>query len=145
MPSREHELDYADDPLSLRNCRRSNNVLILLIIGSIALVLLLGVGVIAVRLMLARQAEAAAAKQAAIANASAANLYNRDDLKAEIFAAGEDAVTSRLGHPVKTSEDGETKLLYYRNLTIDPLTGKVDALIAIELVRGRVVAVNFNP
>jgi hypothetical protein len=149
MSSREHELDYADDPLSLRDSRRSSGSWKVALICVAALFMILIVGVVITRFMWARsaQAEAVAARQAAVAAAAAAapKIFERDDFKAVIMLKAEESVIDEFGQPDKTVEDGEKKYLYYRNLTKDPQTGKVDGLIAIELVRGRVVAVEFNP
>jgi hypothetical protein len=144
MSSREHELDYADDPHSLRDPRRSSDLLVLLAVGAAALVLVLVVRAVVIRLMAARQAEAAAAGQAAVAAAVAAapKVYDRDEFKAVVMAKSEETVIDDFGQPVRAVEDGERKYLYYRNLTKDPETARVDGLTALEFVRGRVAAVD---
>jgi hypothetical protein len=147
MSSREHELDYADDPQSLRDSRRSRNLLVVIAISVGVFLSLLVAGLVVTRLMFVRaaQAEAVAARQAAMTKAAAGpKLYERGDFKALILAKSEQAVIDALGQPIKTVQDGDRKYLYYRGLTKDPKTGEADGFLAIEVVRDHVVDVEFN-
>lgn len=109
MRSREHDLDYADDPQTLRERNRSRFLLVLLALSVGVLMLVPVAGGVAARQMFvrARQAEAAAAQQAALVKVAMPKLYDRDDLKAVILAKSEESVVDELGEPVKMVQDGD--------------------------------------
>ena len=130
----QEEQDYADHP------PRKSNATVWIVLGLVA-----GLGVVAVVLFVG--VFLFTARSATIAKPPAAvttKLYTRAEFKAAVMGMTTADVKELLGVPVRTTDNGpgEDVYWYYRERTVDPVTGKTDLNAQLIFRNGVVVRVN---
>jgi outer membrane protein assembly factor BamE (lipoprotein component of BamABCDE complex) len=75
---------------------------------------------------------------------SARKTWPRDEFRKLLLGKTRDEVLETIGKPYQTENSGDVVNLYYRNVTVDPITGKVDDHAQVVIERGTVVRVSFG-
>jgi hypothetical protein len=75
---------------------------------------------------------------------SARKTWSRDEFRKLLLGKTRDEVLETIGKPYQTENSGDVLNLYYRNVTVDPITGKVDDHAQVVIERGTVVRVSFG-
>jgi outer membrane protein assembly factor BamE (lipoprotein component of BamABCDE complex) len=69
--------------------------------------------------------------------------YTREEFRKLIVGKGQDEVIATVGRPDTTQDSGRNPTWYYRNLTVDPITGKTDHSAQVIFKNGVVDHVNY--
>lgn len=68
----------------------------------------------------------------------------REEFEAKVTGSTDAGLLAMIGTPQNTSKSGDTELWYYRKVTKDARTDKIDDQVQVVLEKQRVVRVNFN-
>lgn len=80
---------------------------------------------------------------ATVATASAKKTYTRAEFKALVVGKTPEQVIAAVGKPDSTQESSIGQTWYYRETTVDPITGKADATAQLVFENGIVDRINF--
>lgn len=70
-------------------------------------------------------------------------VYARDELRKMLVGKKTDEVIGLVGKPDTTSDSGRAQYWYYKELSRDPVTGKLDDKVQVCIERDAVESVNY--
>jgi hypothetical protein len=82
-------------------------------------------------------------KAAPTTTAEAKKVYTREEFKSLVMGKTADGVLKAVGKPDSTLEFGDEPSWYYKRVTTDPVSGKVDYSAQLIFAGGVVVGVNY--